>query len=337
MTSLIPLVRPSRWPRTSRSQSVHELRDGCARGPACSGTAPARVGCRAEHRPMTMARPRRGRRARSGATPSGTCALRRCSSLRTLAAVVIRSSMIAMITIARPATKAVPTSRLCRASDDRPAQAGAVDERGDGGHRQGSHVRLVDADDDGPAGHRQLHLAQQLPLRRRRASVAASIGRSETPSRCPCAVIRISGGMAYISVHHDRSGGADAEEQRQRREVGERRHRLHGVEHRGQPVSTVLLRAIQMPIGTPISDADRHRDEGDDQQVDAVRPVAEEAEGQQADGHRARRRGRRPARRPTQPTSATTPSQPITGTGPRERRHGEQLAEECRRRRRWRR
>jgi hypothetical protein len=36
-------------------------------------------------------------------------------SARWLAAEVVRSSMIAMITIARPLTKALPTSRLCNA------------------------------------------------------------------------------------------------------------------------------------------------------------------------------------------------------------------------------
>ena len=66
------------------------------------------------------------------------------------------------------------------------AEAGTVDQRRDGGHRQRGHHALVDADHDGAAGHRQLHLAEHLAageaqrpgrlLRRRRDRADAVLG-----------------------------------------------------------------------------------------------------------------------------------------------------------------
>ncbi len=75
------------------------------------------------------------------------------------------------------------------------AQPGAVDERGDHDHRQGHHDRLVDAEDDRPTGHRELHLGQELPPGR--AERAGGLdGATGATLRMPSAVILIAGGIA---------------------------------------------------------------------------------------------------------------------------------------------
>ena len=84
-------------------------------------------------------------------------------SERSLAAVVVRSSMIAIDHDREPGDDAAPTFWIWRAATTGLPRPGSVDERGDGRHRQRRHRALVDAHDDRPAGHRQLNLAQHLP------------------------------------------------------------------------------------------------------------------------------------------------------------------------------
>ena len=66
---------------------------------------------------------------------------------------------------AEPGDERVADAQRVQGADDRLAEAGAVDEGRDRRHRQCRHRGLVDADDDGPLGHRQLDLGQPLPLR----------------------------------------------------------------------------------------------------------------------------------------------------------------------------
>ena len=77
-----------------------------------------------------------------------------------------------------------------------------------------------------------------------------------------------------MSVAIDRGGRADQEEQRQRGQVDERRHRLHEVEHRrDEPVEPV-----GQPGPHPERDADEqrheHRGEGQREGVHALGPQA---------------------------------------------------------------
>ena len=100
-----------------------------------------------------------------------------------------------MITIARPASNAGPTSTVWSARMMFLPSPGASMRTVITTIDEGHHHRLVDAQDDRPAGHRQLDLARASGSRVEPSASAASTVVGETP-RMPRAVIRIAGGIA---------------------------------------------------------------------------------------------------------------------------------------------
>ena len=79
------------------------------------------------------------------------------------------------------------------------------------------------------------------------------------------------------------AGGADAEEQHQRQQVGERRQRLHHVEHRRDDRPRPRRCAPSATAsGSPIATERHDRQAGDDQQVHAVLVEAEQREQQRS-------------------------------------------------------
>ncbi len=99
-----------------------------------------------------------------------------------LAAVVVRSSMIAISTIAEAGDGGATDVEVLQRRHDRLAEAGAVDEGRDGRHRQRGHRALVDADDDRAAGHRQLRpCAAAARVVTPSESAASSGGRGHRP------------------------------------------------------------------------------------------------------------------------------------------------------------
>src|SRR5919112_315142 len=112
------------------------------------------------------------------------------------------------------------------------AEAGGVDEGGDRDHRQRRHDGLVDADDDGPLGHGQLYLAEQLGAR----GPDGLRGLERVVRHRPDAVRRKADHRGYRVDHRGDRGGrrTDEEHEGQRCEIDERRHGLHEVEQRGE-------------------------------------------------------------------------------------------------------
>ena len=170
----------------------------------------------------------RDRRGRSGAARTLPPPPRATFSERSLAAVVVRSSITAITTISTPGTKLPPKSLATQRVEDGLPEARAVDVRRDGGHRQRRQRGLVETDDDGLAGHRELHLEQPLPV-----GLAGRVGGLD----------RRGGHLADAEAGdpHERRDGVDegrddgaadpdAEEEHDRHEVDEGRHRLHEVE-----------------------------------------------------------------------------------------------------------
>ena len=74
------------------------------------------------------------------------------------------------------------------------AEALAADQPGDDHQRQGEHDRLVDRQQELPAGERELHLRERLPARRAERLAASTV--SCVTLRMPSAVIRTAGGTA---------------------------------------------------------------------------------------------------------------------------------------------
>ena len=117
-----------------------------------------------------------------------------CASARSLAAVVVRSSMIAITTIARLGTAAAPTSRFCSACTTGWPRPGPLTKAAMVAIDSAASVHWLMPTHDRPAGHRQLDLAQQLP-RVTPSESAASTVVGDT-DRMPCSAIRTSGGRA---------------------------------------------------------------------------------------------------------------------------------------------
>ena len=173
-----------------------------------------------------------------------------------------------------------------QAGEDGLAEARAVDEGRQGGHRERGQRRLVEADDDGLARHRELHLEQPLPV-----GLPGRVGGLDGRGRHlpdPEAGDPDEGRERVEDRAHDGRADTDAEEQHDRQEVDEGRHRLHQVEDDGDHLVGPRAGADQDRQRHPDDHDDGDRDAGDDQQVERVLPEAEDAEGEEgeADQHR---------------------------------------------------
>ncbi len=187
--------------------------------------------------------------------------------------------MIAMITIAMPATNDVPSwPRLRPSRTGWPSPGPSMNAAIVAIDSAAIIVWLI------PTMMVRLASGSSTLARRWRRLWPMDAVASITPTgrvRMPCAVIRTTGGRRVDQGDDDRRRGTDAEEDADRQQVDERRHRLHEVEHRGDDRGHHLA----VPHPEAERDADRGRDPDgdprDQQQVDGVGPVAEEAEGQE--------------------------------------------------------
>ena len=191
---------------------------------------------------------------------------------RSLAAVVVRSSMIAMITMARPATDAAPTLRICSAETTGLPRPGPL-----------TSAAMV-AIDSAAIVH---WLTPTMIVRR---AIGSCTWRSICDRVSPIdrAASTVVGGHRLDAVlgdpdqrrqrvderEHHRGGRPDAEEQRERREVAERRHGLHQVEDRRDRCGHASAARHPDPERQPDQEADADGHAGDDQRVHAVRPQA---------------------------------------------------------------
>ncbi|MEI2777186.1 MAG: hypothetical protein V9G19_14685 [Tetrasphaera sp.] len=207
--------------------------------------------------------------------------------------------------------RGLPDVERLQGIDDIASQAGTVHERRDGSHRQRGHRALVDADDDRPLGHRQLDMPQQLAARHSQGA-----GRLDrVPRDRPDAVLgdadqrreRVDEGQ------DNRCRGTDAEEERDGGEVGEGRHRLHDVEHRGDERRDSRAARHRDADRQPDQARDDDGDEGDDQGVDARAPQAEYAKEQQGDPHHDRgAQSRESIGQPDEHGEDPEPADPVT-------------------------
>ena len=140
--------------------------------------------------------------------------------------------------------------RVDAARDDG-TEAAAADQAGDHDHREREQDRLVDAEQQHPAGERELHLRQHLaPGRAHRCGSLDGVRRHAADSE------RGDAHGWRDRVDHrrdDRCRRADREQDHHGHQVGERRHDLHRVEE-GRD------RRIE-PIGAACNDPDRDPDE----------------------------------------------------------------------------
>ena len=116
--------------------------------------------------------------------------------------------------------------------EDLLTETAGADHRGDGDHGQRHHDRLVQAEQDLLAGQRQPRGQQALHragAERLGGLHDALVGAAQTERGQP------GHGRRRVDDRRDQRGGhADVEQQHQRQQVRERRHDLHGVQHRSQ-------------------------------------------------------------------------------------------------------
>ena len=170
-------------------------------------------------------------------------------SARSLAAVVVRSSITAITTIRAPGTNAPPTSLMRQAGEHRLAEARAVDEGRERGHRERRQRGLVEADDDRLARHRELDLAQPLPVGLTRRVGGLDGRRRHLPDAE--AGDPDQGRQRVDQGAHDGAADADAEEQHDRQQVDEGRHGLQEVQDRRQDPGRPSLVPNSTASGSP--------------------------------------------------------------------------------------
>ena len=163
------------------------------------------------------------------------------------------------------------------------AEAGPVDERGEGGHRQCREGRLVEPDDDRLAGHRELHLEQPLPV-----GLAGRVGGLDGGGRDLADAEARDPDQRRQGVDQGGDHGGtrpDAEEQHDRRQVDEGGHGLQQSRTTVMHLVGSLVGADQHRERHPDDDGERHGDARDDQRVEGVPPVAEDPEGEERAEH----------------------------------------------------
>ena len=159
------------------------------------------------------------------------------------------------------------------------AEAGSVDERGQGGHRQRRQRGLVEADDDRLAGHRDLDLEQPLPVGLP-GRVGGLDGRRRDLADAEAGDPDQRGQRVDEGGDHGRAR-ADAEEEHDRQQVDEGRHRLHEVEEGRDDLVGPSVGADQHAQRETDEHGEHDGDAGDDEEVERVLPVAEDAEGEE--------------------------------------------------------
>ena len=159
------------------------------------------------------------------------------------------------------------------------AEPAAADQAGDHDHREREEDRLVDAEEDHPAGERKLHLPEQLrPRRAHRArrldgvhGDASDAERGDADRRRD----RVDHGR------HDRRRRPDREEDDDGHQVRERRDDLHRVEKGRDRAGEPIRAPGDDPERNPDEQRERHGDEHERQRLHALHPEPRKGEGRE--------------------------------------------------------